>query len=153
MEYWTHMRDCSRRILIQSALIEQDHVVRLTEKLKKPYTTFYDFYFTDENLSYTEQPEFFIYPTCDELFSHADNAIDKKDLLGKDCFGYFLGVSEMIRNYLGVSHEEHIIHSRIYDTVDFPVSTYHWSEPEAESGYEKHSTSGKMVIIDSPGTA
>lgn len=83
-----------------------------------------------------------------ELFSHADNAIDKKDLLRKDCFGYFLGASEMIRNYLGVSSEEHIIHSRIYDTVDFPVSTYHWSEPEAESGYEKHSTSGKMVIID-----
>lgn len=148
MEYRTYMRGCTRRILIQSALLEQDHVARLVEKLKKPYASFYDFYFFDETLSYTDQPEFFIYPTCEELVPYADDPIGKKDLLLKDYFGAFLGVSEVVCNCLGVSHEEHILHSRIYDTVDFPVSIYHWSEPEVESGYEKHSTSGKMVIID-----
>lgn len=148
MECWAHMHNCNRRISIQSALIERNLVTQLVEELKKPYTAFCDFYFTDEEYSYPRQPRFFIYPTCDELFSYADDPIGKKDLLWKDYWGYFLGASKTIRNYLGVSHEEHILHSRIYDTVNFPVSTYHWSEPEAESGYEKHSTSGKMVIID-----
>lgn len=148
MEYWTHMRDCNRRILIQSALIGKEHVSQLVEKQKKPYVTFYDFYFMYENYGYTKQAEFFIYPTCEELFPYADDPIGKKDLLLKDYFGYFLGASEVICNYLGISHEELILRSRIYDTVDFPISTYYWSEPEAESGYEKHSTNGKMVIID-----
>lgn len=148
LEYWAHLHDCNRRISIQSALIDKNYVTQLAEELKKPYASFYDFYFTDEKHSYAKQPEFFIYPTCDELFSCADNAIDKKDLLWKDGFGYFLGVSEIICNYWGVSREELVLRSRIYDTVDFPVSTYYWNELEVESGYEKHSTSGNMVIIN-----
>lgn len=149
MEYWAHMHNCSRRISIQSALIKKDHVKQLVEKLKEPYTAFYDFYFTADKYSYrNRQPEFFIYPTCDELFSYSGYAVDKKDLLLKDYLSYFVGASEFIRNWLGVSRKDLILYSRIYESADFPINAYHWSEPEAESGYEKHSTSGKMVIIN-----
>lgn len=148
MEYWAHMYNCSRRISIQSALIKKEHVKQLVEELKEPYTALYDFYFAADKYSCRNRPKFFIYPTCDELFSDVDYAIDKKDLLLKDYFSYFIGVSKVIRDYLGISRKELILHSRIYDMGDFPISTYHWSEPEAESGYEKHSTNGQMVIIN-----
>lgn len=148
MGYWAHMYNFSRRINVQSALIKKDHVKQLLEELKRPDATFYDFFFTADEYRYRTQPEFFIYPTYDELFSRADCPIDKKDLLLKDYLNCFIGASNVIRDYLGISRKELILHSRIYDTSDFPISTYHWSEPEAESGYEKHSTNGQMVIIN-----
>jgi hypothetical protein len=148
MEYWTHMRNCSRRISIQSTLIKKDNVKQLVEELKEPYTAFYDFYFTTDRYSYRNRPKFFIYPTYDELFSHADYAIDKKDLLLKDYSSCFIGSSEVIRNCLGVSREEFILRSRIYETIDLLVNIYYCSESEVESRYEKHSANGKMIIIN-----
>ncbi len=58
-----------------------------------------------------------------------------------------MGVSENIREQSGVTHEDLIMHSRIYSNTDLPVRIYRWSEPGAESGYNKHSTDGRMVII------
>lgn len=148
MDYSAHLQYSNRRIIIRSAFIEKENIEQLIERLKRPDTIFYDFYFSDDEYSYRERPEFFIYPTCNNLTAYPDYAVDKKDLLLKDYSGYLIGVSETICNHIGVSREEFILHARVFDNTDFPVKTYNWSEPEAESGYEKHGTDGRMVIID-----
>ncbi|WP_156456363.1 hypothetical protein [Abyssisolibacter fermentans] len=97
-----------------------------------------------------EQQKLVIYPTCDVITTFPDYALDKKDPLLKDYLttsNYLMGVSDVLAKYLTVTLEEQILRSRIYNVDDFPVQVYHWSEPEDESGYEKHSTYGNMVII------
>jgi hypothetical protein len=80
-----------------------------------------------------------------------DDALDKKDLLLKDYItasNYLMGVSDELRKYLNVSQEDQLLYTRVDSNTDFPIQMYHWSEPENESGYEKHSTYGNMVIIE-----
>ncbi len=148
MGYSAHLHNSNRRISIKSAFIEKEHAEQLIEGLKRPDTIFDDFYCADDEYCYREQPEFFIYPTYNDLASYPDYAVDKKDLLLKDYSGYLVGVSESVCNHIGVSREECILHARAFDNTDFPVKTYNWNEPEAESGYEKHGTNGRMVIMD-----
>lgn len=148
MRYLAHIQSSNRYISIRSAFIEQKHIEQLVERLKRPKSFLDDFYFYDNEYRNHEQSDFFVYPTCDDLASYPDYATDKKDLLLKDFSGYLIGVSEIICNHIGVSREEYILHTRIFDNTDFPVKTYNWNEPEAESGYEKHGTYGSMVIIE-----
>ncbi|HBN83761.1 MAG TPA: hypothetical protein DDZ89_07935, partial [Clostridiales bacterium] len=101
----------------------------MVEEMNKPYSSFFDFYDDEEEYICREHAEFFICPTCDELISFPGYSVDKKDLLLKDYTSYLMGVSDNICKYLGVTHEELILHSRIGSNSDFPVSTYHWSEP------------------------
>lgn len=58
-----------------------------------------------------------------------------------------MGVSDNIAKYLSVTLEKQLLRSRGYDTDGSSVQVYHWSEHEDESGYEKHSTYGNIVII------
>ena len=47
-----------------------------------------------------------------------------------------------------VIEEEQILFTRVCNDHNVPVQMYHWSEPENESGYEKHSTYGNLVSIN-----
>ena len=148
MRYSAHLQYSNRYISIRSAFIEPKHIEQLVEELKRPNSFFDDFYFYGNEYRNREQSGFFVYPTCEDLVSYPDYATDKKDLLLKDFSGYLIGVSDVICNYMGVSRQEYILHTRIFDNTDFPVKTYNWNEPEVESGYEKHGTYGSMVIIE-----
>lgn len=60
---------------------------------------------------------------------------------------YLIRISDNLAKDLWITQEEQIIHLRIFDVDDFSIQNYHWSEPEDESGYEKHNTYGNMDII------
>lgn len=59
-----------------------------------------------------------------------------------------MGLSDNLRKDLNLSQENQLLHTRVDSNSDFPIQMYHWSEPENESGYEKHSTYGNMVVIE-----
>jgi energy-coupling factor transporter ATP-binding protein EcfA2 len=150
MKYYAHFQKSNRYIRIESAFVEKEGIDKLVAEMKKPYTVLSHFYYEEDEYENEEQPELAIYPTCDVITTFPDYALDKKDLLLKDYLtssNYLMGVSDELAKNLSVTLEEQILRSRIYNLDDLPVQVYHWSEPEDESGYEKHSTYGNMVII------
>ncbi|WP_216554187.1 hypothetical protein [Tissierella carlieri] len=150
MKYSAHFQKSNRYIRIESAFVEKENIDKLVSEMKKPYTVLSHFYYEDDEYENGEQPELVIYPTCDVITTFPDYALDKKDPLLKDYLttsNYLMGVSDDLAKYLSVTLEDQILRSRIYNVDDFPVQVYHWSEPEDESGYEKHSTYGNVVII------
>ena len=151
MQYIARFQQSKRYIRIESAFIASENIDELVSEIKKPYTSFYDFYYQENEWRNRKKSKVIIYPTCDVITTFPDYALDKKDLLLKDYLttsNYLMGVSDKLAKYLSVTPEEQILHARIYNVDDFPVQVYHWSEPENESGYEKHSTYGNMVSID-----
>lgn len=151
MEYFARFQQSNRYIRIESAFIASENIDELVSEMKKPYTALYDFYCREDKCRNRKKPKVIVYPTCSVITTFPDYALDKKDLLLKDYLtasNYLMGVSDNFKNYVSATPEEQILRSRIYDVEDVPVRMYHWSEPENESGYEKHSTNGNMVIID-----
>ena len=150
MSYSAHFQKSNRYIRIESAFVEKKNIDRLVAEMEKPCTVLSHFYYEEDEYEDAEQPELVVYPTCDVITTFPDYALDKKDLLLKDYLttsNYLVGVSDYFANHLSVTLDEQILRSRIYNVDDFPVQVYHWSEPEDESGYEKHTTYGNMVII------
>ncbi|GLC79422.1 hypothetical protein [Lacrimispora brassicae] len=150
MEYFISFQQSNRHIRIESAFVEKKNIDSLVAEMEKHYTALSHFYFEEDEYEDEEQPDPVIYPSCDVITTFPDYALDKKDLLLKDYLttsNYLVGVSHDLAKQLSVTLEEQILHSRIYNVDDFPVQAYHWSEPEDESGYEKHTTYGNMVIM------
>ncbi|MEA4986443.1 MAG: hypothetical protein VB095_00030 [Anaerovorax sp.] len=150
MQYYSRFQQSNRHIRIESAFVKKENIDKLVGEMKKPYTVLPHFYYEKGEYEDEEQPELVIYPTCDVITTFPDYALDKKDLLLKDYLttsNYLMGVSDDIAKYLSVTLEEQLLRSRVYDTDGSSVQVYHWSEPEDESGYEKHSTYGNIVII------
>lgn len=150
MEYFISFQQSNRHIRIESAFVEKKNIDSLVAEMEKPNTALSHFYFEEDEYEDEEQPDPVIYPSCDVITTFPDYALDKKDLLLKDYLttsNYLVGVSNDLAKQLSVTLEEQILHSRIYNVDDFPVQAYHWSEPEDESGYEKHTTYGNMVIM------
>lgn len=150
MTYFAHFQQSNRYIRIESAFVEKDDIDKLVTEMKKPHIFLSYFYYEEDEDEYEVQPDLVIFPTCDVITTFPDYALDKKDMLLKDYLtssNYLMGVSDNLAQHLSISLEDQILHSRIYDVDDFPVQVYHWSEPEDESGYEKHNTYGNVVII------
>lgn len=151
LEYFASFQQSNRHIRIESAFIESDNIDKLVSKMKKPYTSLYDFYYQKDECRNRKKSNITVYPTCDVITKFSDYALDKKDLLLKDYLtsaNYLIGISDNFENYVSTILEEQILRSRIYNVDDDSVRIYHWSEPENESGYEKHSTYGNLVSID-----
>ena len=151
MKYSAHFQQSNRYIRIESAFVKKDCINQLVTELEKPNVALFDFYQKNYEYGYREKPKFFAYPTCEVITTFPDDALDKKDLLLKDYLtasNYLMGVSDKLRKCLNVSQGDQLSYTRVDSNTDFPIQMYHWSEPENESGYEKHSTYGNMVIIE-----
>lgn len=151
MEYSAHFQKSNRHIRVDSAFVEKEDIQKLVAEMKKPYNVLPYFYYEEDEYGIEEPSEVVIYPTCEVITTFPDYALDKKDLLLKDYLtssNYLMGISDNLAKYMSVTLEEQILRARIYDVDDFPVHVYHWSEPEDESGYEKHSTYGNVVVIN-----
>lgn len=149
MEYHANFQKSNKYIRIGSGLLKKEQLDNLIKEMKKPHITI-EYLYYDEEDRYDQQIGFTVYPTCDVITTFPDDALDKKDLLLKDYLitsNYLMGLSDDIAKDFSVSKEEQLLNSRVCDLNMFPVQTYHWSEPEEESGYEKHSTYGNMVVI------
>lgn len=150
MEYFAHFQQSNRHIRIESYFIASENIDRLVLEMKNPHSSLYDFYYQEEYI-HRKKSDIIVYPTCAVITTFPDYALDKKDLLLKDYLttsNYLMGLSDNFSDCLSVMPEEQILRARVYDVYDFPAQMYHWSEPETESGYEKHSTYGNMVVID-----
>ena len=151
VEYHAHFQQSNRYIRNDSAFIEKENIDQLVAEMKKPYAVLSHFYFGEDEYGNDEQQEVTIYPTCDVITTFPDYALDKKDLLLKDYLAtsnYLMGASDGLAKHLFITKEKQVLHSRVYDYTSLPIQTYHWSEPENESGYEKHSTYGHLVAIE-----
>lgn len=148
MRYSAHFQQSNRYIRIKSAFVDKENIHKIVNEFNKPRTEFFDFYYDSESDSI--QSECYLYPTCSDITSFPEYALDKKDLLLKDYLtvsNYLMGLSQTFQESFNLSRSEQILHTRVCNDQTIPVQTYHWSEPEDESGYEKHSTYGNMVSI------
>ena len=151
MRYSAHFQQSNRYILVQSALVDKENIHKLVNEFHKPHTEFFDFYYDADGYRYSKKPAFFLYPTCDTITTFPDYALDKKDLLLKDYLtasNYLMGLSQDFEKSFNLSRDEQILFTRVCNDHNVPVQMYHWSEPENESGYEKHSTYGNLVSIN-----
>lgn len=149
MRYSAHFQQSDQYILVQSALVDKENIHKLVNEFHKPHTEFFDFYHDADE--YSKKPAFFLYPTCDTITTFPDYALDKKDLLLKDYLtasNYLMGLSQNFEKSFKLSRDKQILYTRVCDDRNVPVQMYHWSEPENESGYEKHSTYGNLVSIN-----
>ncbi|MDD3338081.1 MAG: NACHT domain-containing protein [Lachnospiraceae bacterium] len=150
VKYAAHFQQSNRYIRIESAFVKKNCVNKLVAELKKPNVALFDFYPENDAYGYRKGPVVFAYPTCDVITTFSDNALDKKDLLLKDYLtasNYLMGPSDYLLKYLNLSQEDQLLYASVDSDINCPIQLYHWSEPEAESGYEKHSTYGHMVVI------
>lgn len=60
---------------------------------------------------------------------------------------YLMGASDYLAHLMYITQEDQLSNARVRAASTSPIKTYHWSEPESESGYEKHSTYGHLVSI------
>jgi len=130
--------------------VDKENIHKLVNEFHKPHTEFFDFCHDANGYRYDKQPAFFLYPTCEAITTFPDYALDKKDLLLKDYLtasNYLMGLSQDFEKCFKLSRDEQILYARVCNDQDTPVHMYHWSEPESESGYEKSSTYGNMVVI------
>ena len=151
MRYSAHSQQSNRYILVQSAFVDKENIHKLVNEFRKPHTEIFDFYYDADGYRYSKKPAFFLYPTCDTITTFPDYALDKKDLLLKDYLtasNYLVGLSRDFEKSFKLSRDKQILFTRVYDDQNVPVQMYHWSEPENESGYEKHSTYGNLVSIN-----
>jgi len=149
MDYHAKMNQSFQYIKIESAFVDEKNMDKFVTEIQKPYKQFWDFY--EKKDWYGNTSPFFVFPTCDVIINFPDNALDKKDLLLKDYLlfsNYLMGLSDDFAEYLSITKQDQILNSRVFDSKDTFVHTYHWSEPENESGYEKHSTYGQLVNIE-----
>ena len=147
MEYSAYFEQSIRHVRIDSAFIVIEDIEKLVKKMKKPNLLLSDFSVEHKR---GNSGELVTYPTCDVIATFPDYALDQKDMLLKDYLtysNYLMGLSDDFAKDLCVTQEEQFLHSRIYDASTYPVQTYHWSEPESESGYDRHSTYGNMVVL------
>lgn len=149
MDYHARMKQSFQYIKIESAFVDEKNMDEFITEIQKPFKELWDFY--ERKDCYAESTSFSIFPTCDVIINFHDNSLDKKDLLLKDYFlfsNYLMGLSDDFAKYLSITQQEQIMSSRVYDSETTAVYTYHWSEAENESGYEKNSTYGQLVNID-----
>lgn len=66
------------------AFIARENIDELVSEMKKPYTSFYDFCYQEDEWRNRKKSKVIIYPTCDVITTFPDYALDKKDLLLKD---------------------------------------------------------------------
>lgn len=150
MRYSAHFQQSNRYIRVQSAFVDKENIHKLVNEFHKPHTEFFDFYHEAAGYRYGKKPAFFLYPTCDTITTFPDYALDKKDLLLKDYLtasNYLMGLSQDFEKCFKLSRDKQILYTRVCNDQNVPVQMYHWSEPENESGYEKSSTYGNMVVI------
>lgn len=148
LDYNAHFEGSNQYIDVVSATVNEGNLDKLLLELEEDERNFYDFLYEKEDYFYKDRSEFCIYPTCEAIVSFPDNALDKKDLLLKDYLtmaNYIMGVS---KEFVPELCEDQFLHSRVNDKTIRAVQTYHWSEPEEESGYEKHSTYGHLVVME-----
>ncbi len=149
MDYHAKMKQSFQYISIESAFIDESNMDEFFTEIQKPYKQFWDFY--EKKDWYGKSSSCSIFPTCEVAINFPDYALDKKDLLLKDYLLFsndLMGLSDDFAKYLSITKQEQIITSRVYDSKTTVVHTYHWSEPENESGYEKNSTYGQLVYIE-----
>jgi len=151
MDYHAHFQQSNQFIRVRSAFVKKEDIDKLVSEMKNPYTSLPHFYCEPEEYEEFEQPEPVIYSTYDSITTFSENALDKKDLLLKDYLdssNYLMGISDELAKFFSLTKEDQILRSRVCEADTIPVQTYHWSEPENESGYEKSSTYGHLVVID-----
>lgn len=147
MEQYAHFQYGSQYINISGMAIKEENIVKFVNVLKKDPHAFYDYLYSNEE-RYGGEADFYVYPLCEEITTFSERAIDYCDPLAKgylDMSNYIMGVSGEIFPELGKKQLEY---SMVESDEERPVHTYHWAEPEEESGYEKRSVHGYLVCME-----